>query len=193
MNKVEILKVNEESLIRCKELCNALMQYQAEKSHLHPEILAEMNFENRLQPSFLSAENKLLLLAEYQGKPIGYGYANTYNINEEGRYYLPDWLADIYQEGQLIFYPKKQRLPATIGVFNNLYVKPEFHGKGIGLKLSTQLMEWLKKSDAQDLYVYISNGNEKVIEPFYKKLGFHYSHAVLDGFILAYKQSNGIQ
>lgn len=193
MMEVEIIEVTKESLIRCKDLCNALMQYQAEKSHLHPEILAAMNFENRLQPSFFSTENKLLLLAEYLGKPIGYAYANTYDIDQEGRYFLPDWLANIYQEGQLIFYPKEQRLPATIGVFNNLYVKPEFHGKGIGWKLSTLLMEWLKQSDAEDLYVYISNGNEKVMEPFYQQLGFHYSHEVLDGFISAYKQSSGIQ
>ena len=144
------------------------MLYQAEKSKQHTEVLAAMNFENRLKPSFLSSQNKLLLLAEYQGKAIGYAFANAYNMEEDWRYFLPDWLASIYKKGQLVFYPERQQLPAKIGVFNNLYVQPEHHGKGIGLQLAQQLMNWLYQSETQDLYVYISNGNEADMEPFIK-------------------------
>ena len=190
MQDLSIVEVTESNLNRCKPLCDALMQFQAEKSNQHSEILAAMNFENRLKPSFLSSQNKLLLLAEHQGEAIGYAYANTYYMEESGRYYLPEWLEEIYKEGQLIFYPEKQEFPTNIGVFNNLYVEPEHHGQGIGLELSKRLMEWLYKSDTEDLYVYISNGNEANMAPFYKKLGFDYSHDVLDGFITAYHQKN---
>lgn len=100
MEDVHIIEVTEENLERCQPLCDALMQFQAEKSKLHPEILAAMNFENRLKASFLSSQNKLLLLAEYRGEAIGYAYANTYFMTEEGRYFLPDWLAAIYKKGQ---------------------------------------------------------------------------------------------
>lgn len=188
MEDLHIIEVTEENLERCQQLCDALMQFQAEKSKLHREILSAMNFENRLKASFLSSQNKLLLLAEYRGEAIGYAYANTYFMTEEGRYFLPDWLAAIYKKGQLVFYPEHQNFPANIGVFNNLYVLPNHHGKGIGLTLAKRLMDWLYQSETDDLYVYISNGNEKSMAPFYQQLGFAYSHAVLGGFIFAYHQ-----
>lgn len=190
MEDFQLIEVTEENLARCRPLCDALMQFQAEKSSIHRDLLGAMNFENRLKASFLSSDNKLLLLAEHRGEAIGYAYANTYFMEEEGRYFLPDWLAPIYKKGQLIFYPEKQQLPANIGVFNNLYVIPQYHGKGIGLTLAQRLMRWLYQSATEDLYVYISNGNEQTMAPFYERLGFGYSHAVLDGFIFAYHQKN---
>lgn len=190
MEDFQLIKVTEENLACCRPLCDALMQFQAEKSSIHRDLLGAMNFENRLKASFLSSNNKLLLLAEHRGEAIGYAYANTYFMEEEGRYFLPDWLAPIYKKGQLIFYPERQQFPANIGVFNNLYVIPQYHGKGIGLTLAKRLMHWLYQSATEDLYVYISNGNEQTMAPFYERLGFGYSHAVLDGFIFAYHQKN---
>ena len=190
VEKIRIITINEDSLERCRPLCDALMQYQAEKSTLHTEVLAAMNFDNRLKASFLSTQNKTLIGAEYDGKIIGYAYATTHLMTTEGRYFLPDWLRPIYKEGQLVFYPDQQELPATIGVFNNLYVTPQFHGKGVGGKLAHQLMQWLYHSEASDCYVYISNGNETTMAPFYERLRFHYSHDMLDGFITAYHQKN---
>ena len=190
VEKIRIITINEDSLERCRPLCDALMQYQAEKSTLHTEVLAAMNFDNRLKASFLSTQNKTLIGAEYEGKIIGYAYATTHLMTAEGRYFLPDWLRPIYKEGQLVFYPDQQELPATIGVFNNLYVTPQFQGKSVGGKLAHQLMQWLYNSEASDYYVYISNGNETTMAPFYERLGFYYSHDVLDGFITAYHQKN---
>lgn len=44
-------------------------------------------------------------------------------------------------------------------------------------------MEWLKQfDDVDDLFIYVSNGNEKALE-FYKRKGFYVSHDILDGFI----------
>ena len=65
---------------------------------------------------------------------------------------------------------------------------PNHHGKGVGLTLAKRLMDWLYQSETDDLYVYISNGNEESMAPFYQQLGFAYSHAVLSGFIFAYHQ-----
>ena len=48
-------------------------------------------------------------------------------------------------------------------------------------------MRWLYQS-ATKTSVYISNGNEQTMAPFYERLGFGFSHAVLDGFIFAYHQ-----
>ena len=50
-------------------------------------------------------------------------------------------------------------------------------------------MDWLYQSETDDLYVYISNGNEDSMAPFYQQLGFEYSHAVLGGFIFAFHQA----
>lgn len=186
----DIQDISSAQLHRCRALCNALMQYQAKQSHKHTEILAAMHFENRLKPSFESAQHKKLLLAHCAGKAVGYAYANTYEMEEDGRYFVPDFLQAIYQEGQLVFYPDSQQLPATIGVFNNLYVLPEQQGKGLGRQLSLSIMKWLQQSGASDLYVYVSNGNEEKAVPFYESLGFSYSHSVLDGFITAFHQSN---
>ena len=52
MEDVHIIEVTEEKPERCQPLCDALMQFQVEKSKLHREILAAMNFENRLKASF---------------------------------------------------------------------------------------------------------------------------------------------
>ena len=134
VEKIRIITINEDSLERCRPLCDALMQYQAEKSTLHTEVLAAMNFDNRLKASFLSTQNKTLIGAEYDGKIIGYAYTTTHQMTTEGRYFLPDWLRPIYKEGQLVFYPNQQELPATIGVFNNLYVTPPIPRQGRGRK-----------------------------------------------------------
>ena len=190
MDAIEIVDVTEDNLSICRDLCNALMQYQAEQSHIHRRILAAMNFDNRLKPSFENSKHKKLLLAKYKDTPIAYAFANSYSMEESGRYFVPDWLQEIYQEGQLVFYPESQKLPATIGVFNNLYVEPKHQGKGIGKRLAQPLMSWLRNSAAKDLYVYVSNGNEAKAVPFYNQLGFSFSHRVLDGFITAYHQAN---
>lgn len=190
MTDFEIIEVTESELSQCRDLCNALMEHQAQQSHTHSYILTAMNFENRLKPSFENSENKKLLLARYKGQPIAYAFANTYYMEETGRFFVPEWLMPIYKKGQLVFYPDSQKLPATIGVFNNLYVLPKYQGKKVGLQLAKPIMHWLRSSHAADLYVYVSNGNEAKTIPFYNKLGFAFSHQVLDGFITALHQPN---
>ena len=190
MGDLETIEVTANELPLCRDLCNALMQFQAQQSHKHTHILAAMNFENRLKPSFDNSPHKKLLLVKDQGRPIAYAFANTYYMEESGRYFVPEWLAAIYIKDQLVFYPASQKFPAIIGVFNNIYVRPEYRRKGLALALAKPIMQWLKNSDADDFYVYVSNGNEARAVPFYQQLGFAYSHKVLDGFITAFHQPN---
>jgi len=53
MNKItyKALSANG-SIEERREFCNALIQLQAERGVKYKEILASMNFDNRLKPSF---------------------------------------------------------------------------------------------------------------------------------------------
>jgi len=65
---------------------------------------------------------------------------------------------------------------------------PEYRGRHIALDLCNEAMVWLRDvPDVEYIYVYISNGNDKVID-FYKNFGFEYSHDVFGKFIIAYYQ-----
>lgn len=186
MAKIKIQDISNDNVEICRELCNELMAYQASKSRIATEALKAMTFDNRLKPSFESAQWKKLLVAFDGENPIGYGFAVVSDVKEESRNLVPAWANNIYKEGQLIFYPTEQELPSRLGTFNNLYIKTEYHGLGLGYQLSIQVMDWMKSVEGiTGVYVYVSNGNEQVVD-FYKRLGFQFSHEVLGGFITAY-------
>jgi len=46
----------------CRELCNGLMKFQAEKSFIRTDVQEAMTFANRLKPSFENAQMKKLLV-----------------------------------------------------------------------------------------------------------------------------------
>ncbi|MCG6191294.1 GNAT family N-acetyltransferase [Maribellus maritimus] len=164
------------------------MDYQASKPYIRTDVLQEMTFDNRLKPSFENAQMKKVLVAFDDKNPIGYVYAEVADVTEDLKYYVPEWANNIYRQGQYIFYLDEQDLPARLGTFNNIYIKPEYHGLNIGYQLSNKVMEWMKNIDGiTGIYVYVSNGNEQVVD-FYKKFGFQSSHNVLGGFITAYYQ-----
>ena len=186
MTKINVQDISNGDVEICRELCNDLMAYQASQSYMGTDALKQMNFENRLKPSFEKAKTKKLLVAFDGSNPIGYAYAEVSDVPEAARSYVPDWASNIYKEGQLIFFPHVQKLPSRLGTFNNLYIKPAYHGHGLGYKLGKEVMEWMQGVDGiTGIYVYVSNGNEQVVK-FYEKLGFQFSHAVLGGFISAY-------
>lgn len=188
LSDIEIRDITGSDAALCRDLCNDLMKFQAELSTIRTDVLQAMTFENRLKPSFEKAEIRKLLLALDNQKPIGYAYADVADINKEARYYVPEWASNIYTPGHLMFFPPQQKLPARLGTFNNLYIKPDYHGMGLGDKLSHYVMNWMKSIEKiSGIYVYVSNGNERVAD-FYKKFGFRFSHEVLGGFITAYYQ-----
>ncbi|MFB6341136.1 GNAT family N-acetyltransferase [Saccharicrinis sp. FJH62] len=186
MAKIRIQDISSGNIVICRELCNELMAYQAEKSHFRTDVLQEMTFDNRLKPSFESAQMKKVLVAFDGDTPVGYVYAEVSDVTEDLKYYVPDWANTIYEKGQLIFYPDEQKLPSRLGTFNNIYIKPEYHGLKLGYQLSNEVIEWMKSMEGiTGIYVYVSNGNEEVVD-FYKRFGFEFSHEVFGGFITAY-------
>ena len=183
---IEIRDITDSNAEMCSELCNELMKFQAKQSYLRTDVLNAMTFENRLKPSFENAQMKKLLIALDRQKPIGYVYADVADLTEDAKYYVPDWAKSLYRKGHLIFFPSEQKMPARLGTFNNIYIKPEYHGFGLGDKLTRCVMDWMKGIEKiSGIYVYVSNGNEQVAD-FYKKYGFNFSHNVLGGFITAY-------
>lgn len=172
----------------CKELCNALMMHQADKGVIHPEVLSAMNFDNRLKPSFEGTEEKQLIVAFDGSKPVGYVFSSAELETEASKTARPAWASGLSGINETGFYPEWLPMPGKIGCLNNLYVLPEYRGRHIASILCDEAMLWLRNvPDIRYIYVYISNGNDNVID-FYKKLGFEYSHDVFGGFITAYYQ-----
>ena len=167
----------------CHELADALYQHQAAmaKDPLHKETLGNMRYENRLKPSFDSADEKQLLVAFDGEKPVGYIFTAAEEVTEESRRQLPPW-----GEGAG-FYPDWLETPVRVGALNNLYILPEYRGTGLGDALTTKGMEWLRAlPGARYLFVYVSEGNNAAT--FYARYGFKFSHDVLGGIIKAYYQ-----
>ena len=152
----------------CRELCNALMAHQASKGTKYPEILAAMNFDNRLAPAVAAAKKGRLLGAFDGEKLVGYLFAEVITATA-GQGFLPPWL----------------ECPAAVGEIVNLYVMPEYRGKGAAQSLMDQGMAWLESDpEVKNILVYVSNGNDPA--GFYARYGFRHCHEVLNGFITCY-------
>lgn len=165
-----------------KDLCNALMKFQAKHATILPKIMANMNFENRLLPDFNTTKDKQMVIAYYHEKPVGFGFATYTQITENDIIQTPNWAKSLHGEG---FYPKGYQ-GRNIGTFKLLYVNPDFRGLKIGVNICDKIMAWLRTKNTDNIWVYVANGNEQVGK-LYEKLGFTYSHSVYNGFILAYK------
>ncbi len=169
----------------CRELSNALFAHQAEQGVVHKEILAGMNFDSRLKRSFDNTKDKYLLVAYDGEEPIGYVFNVVEDIDEAGKNARPPWADSIEGENLLGFFPEEMSVPARIGTLNNIYLKPEYRGRGVGKVLMESGMDWFKNySDLDYIFVNISNGND--VAKLYESYGFKYSHPVFGGFIEAY-------
>ena len=122
----------------CRDLCNKLLAHQAQKARFRADILAGMNFENRLKPGFEGAEEKLLVVACDGVTLIGYVFADAETVPEAARNGLPGWAGDLTGG----FYPPDMELPAKVGSLSNLYVLPEYRGRGIGEELARRIVEY---------------------------------------------------
>lgn len=174
------------SVAVCRDLCNALMHYQASMAQpgLMQDTLTQMNFENRLQPAFEAAETKSLLVAFDGEQPVGYVFTNTETLTDTTINARPAF-ADAFSANSQWLFPQNFHTPARIAELNNLYVSPNYRGEHIGGHLIKHAMNWLKyDSQAPDLFVFVSNGNN--VAPLYESLGFQHDHEVLDGLIQAY-------
>ena len=67
-------------------------------------------------------------------------------------------------------------------------VKPEFQGKGIGLKIVNELKrlieDWVKEGEKMQIELTPTAGNEE----FYKRAGFKYKPDVITGMYLWIKK-----
>ena len=168
----------------CRDLCNALMQLQADRSVKYKKILESMDFENRLKPSFNGAKNRFLYVAYDRDKPLGYIFCEADAVTEETKKARPGW-ADLIPEKAGELYPSNLVVPAVVSHLNNLYVMPEYREQHIGSELMDKGMEWLRSvPDVRYMFVHVSNGNNAGL--LYEKYGFIYSHEVYDGMIDAY-------
>ncbi len=167
----------------CRELCNCLMKFQAEKAVLYKDILSSMNFDNRLKPGFDSAEKRFLYVAYDGDKPIGYIFCDAGTVTEEVKIASPPWAKSIPKEsGEL--YPYELPVPVIASHLNNLYIMPEYREQKVGKALMEKAMAWLSGIPGVEyVFVHVSNGNNAA--DFYEKYGFKYSHSVYDGMISA--------
>lgn len=171
----------------CRPLCDELMRHQSRAAIKYREILASMNFDNRLRPSFNNAVTRKLLAAFDGETPVGYIFASIDAISEEAKYGPHPFSEAMKREDAsgLGFIPMWLECPAAVGEIVNLYVKREYRKLHIGRALMDEAMAWIKSHKKVDhILVYVSNGNDPA--SFYAKYGFTFSHEVLNGFIKCY-------
>jgi ribosomal protein S18 acetylase RimI-like enzyme len=186
MTKITYHDFSNGPIEQCRNLCNALMQLQAERSNKHTKVLRSMNFETRLKPSFENAEKRFLYMAHDDIKPIGYIFCEACTVTEEIKNMVPDWAKDYY-DGTNGLFPPDLPTPVMTAHLNNLYVLPEYQGLQIGKILTDNGIKWMRSvPDVHYLFVHVSNGN--TAGAFYEKYGFHFSHDVFQGMIDAYVQ-----
>jgi len=185
MKNIRYEEFSEGNIEFLRDLVNDLMRFQAEHATIRQEVMASMNFDNRLNVEYGTLDRKNMVVAYDDEKPVGFAFAAVSRINEETKSTKPSWAAEL---GGLGFYPDDYKVPKNIGTFKLLFVNPEYRGENIGLELSTRTMHWLNsQKEVEDLWVFVANGNEAVGH-FYEKFGFQFSHKVFNGFIEAYCQ-----
>lgn len=162
--------ISEDQIETCKDLCNELMAFQKSVAHVRPELFDNMSFETRLVPSVKSAIHNYFVIVKDEEKPVAYVYSN---ISRK----------ETYSNDFATFFDLSSVKKENVGCLSQFYIKDEYRKYGIGSKLFSMSMEWLKQfEDVEDYFIYVSNGNDNALE-FYKRKGFAVSHDILDGFI----------
>lgn len=180
--------VTEDNIDFLEELCNKLMTFQADHATIRPDILASMNFNNRLKIDYENSTRKHMVVAFDKEMPVGFAFATIGLVTEKNKQVRPPWAEELEGIG---FYPETYKVPKTIGTFKLLYVDANYRTHHIGDRLTRMIMKWLNShNDVEDLWVYVANGNETVGK-FYEKHGFLYNHSVFNGFIDAYRLQKG--
>ena len=187
MKNIVFEVITEKNIEQCRQLCAELMAFQKSKATINPQWFDSMNFETRLKASYAAALKNHLVIAKDNGIPIGYVFSTINIVNAENKNAYPSWVSATEQGSG--FYPSWLEVPQKVGCLNNLYLKENYRGLGIGQKLFDLTMDWLESySDVGVVFVYISNGNDQALK-FYLANGFTFSHDVFSGFIqAAYKK-----
>lgn len=64
------------------------------------------------------------------------------------------------------------------GEIDSIYVRASHRGRRIGHGLMTRAMEWLRMYDCSEIFIYVAEGNEEVLN-FYEKYGFRRRFTVM--------------
>ncbi len=59
----------------------------------------------------------------------------------------------------------------NVGILESLYIRSGYRGKGLGEKLSLQLLKWFKSRNIKSYKLVVHHANSKAYK-LYKKLGF---------------------
>jgi GNAT superfamily N-acetyltransferase len=161
---------------RVKDLCNDLMVYQKAKAHAYPEFFDNMCFETRMLPSIKSAKENYIIIAKDNNEIVGYAYSNispkeTYSNN----------FATLECDAFFDFASVKND---DVGCLSQFYIKDCYRNTGIGTALFERSMEWLTSFESiNDLFIFVSNGNDNALKFYLNKGSFKVSHEILNGFI----------
>ena len=99
-------------------------------------------------------KNQFVVLAEIEGKAVGY------------------LSGSIYQDETYSYYEGKT------AELNDMFIEQEFRKYGIGSKLIASFENWCKQNDAKRILVAATIGNDNAIS-FYKKNGFGQLNIIL--------------
>lgn len=170
----------------CRDLCNALMQHQADVCKIHKDILSTMKFETRLKPSFENTKDKFVIVAFAEERPIGYIYASTDYMSEDHKNFRP-FTDKIENKPEYVgVVPADVAVGTYFGEINNLFVYPEYRSLHVGKTLMDKAMKWIiAHKGVECAFVHVSNGNNA--GTFYEKYGFKYVSDVMDGIVTTYK------
>ncbi len=165
--------ISEEQAETCRDLCNELMDFQKSKAFINPEWFDSMNFETRMVPSIKHAVHNFLVVVK-----------DTCNNDEIVAYvYTNISPKEAYSTDFAIFFDFSSVKEDNVGCLSQFYIKEGYRQFGVGSKLFTMSMDWLKTfDDVEEYFVFTSNGNRDALE-FYQRKGFSISHDILDGFI----------
>ncbi|HEY2986013.1 MAG TPA: GNAT family N-acetyltransferase [Jatrophihabitantaceae bacterium] len=130
--------------------------------HRHAEAMPELApyvsdaqtwaVRGALYAELLAKPDTVLLLAEVDAGPIGYGLAHVMAVGDT-------WLPDTWATG------------ARIGEIESLSVLPEYRGRGVGTRLLDALEHELDNDGVRDLVLGVLPGNAAAIR-LYERRGY---------------------
>jgi GNAT superfamily N-acetyltransferase len=165
--------IPEEKAEYCRDLCNELMDFQKSKASIAPERFDNMNFETRMLPSIKSALHNYIVVVkdpEQHNEIVAYVYTNISS-------------KEAYSNDFATFFDLSSVKKQNVGCLSQFYIKEGYRQFGIGSKLLSMSMDWLRTyEDVEDYFVFTSNGNYEALA-FYQLKGFSISHDILAGFI----------
>ena len=120
--------------------------------------LWEYKGDNRIDPNYVKRGLGLRLAKNLRQKDT------VFFIVEDKKDIVGYAGAEIQKNPAYVKFKKK-------GHLFNLYVRPKYRRKGIGKKLTKEVLKWFRKNNVKDLMIRVYKHN-KIAHELYKKFGF---------------------